>query len=223
MDHRYDQSVGVKVHGDTQVDVVMDDQLVPADRGVEVRKRLQRLEGGDGDERQVREAEALILLERGLPASTRDVDTFIVDLPRHRRARGGGLRSDQKSAVMRRIFMKGTNHHPDPAVPWRRFAQDRQLGVTARDASTRAGAGHRRLVKPVAAQQTADYGGQRGQGRRRRSFGAVLRRGEHMRRRVMRPSGPVPFTLDASRPCSSSRRRTTSGRASCHRGRFVTL
>ena len=58
-DHRRQQTLVVEVDGDAEIDVVVDDELVVADAGVEVRELGQPVDDRPGDERQVREAEAL--------------------------------------------------------------------------------------------------------------------------------------------------------------------
>ena len=65
-DHGRQQTLVVEVDGDAEIDVVVDDELVVADAGVEVRELGQPVDDRPGDERQVREAEALRRLERVL-------------------------------------------------------------------------------------------------------------------------------------------------------------
>ena len=60
------QALEVEVDGDAEVDVAVDDQLVVADRRVDVRELADGVDDGAGDERQVGEAEALLGLERVL-------------------------------------------------------------------------------------------------------------------------------------------------------------
>ena len=58
-----------------EVDVVVDDQRVVADRGVEVGPLVQRVDHGPGDERQVGEREALLGLGTALRAARRTRST----------------------------------------------------------------------------------------------------------------------------------------------------
>ena len=49
------QSIAVQIDGNAQVHVVVNDQLVVTDRGIEMRKAANRLDGREGDKGQVRE------------------------------------------------------------------------------------------------------------------------------------------------------------------------
>ena len=61
---RHDEALEVEVDRDAQVDVVVDDQRAVAHRRVDVRELPDGVDHGQGDERQVGEAEALLGLER---------------------------------------------------------------------------------------------------------------------------------------------------------------
>ena len=68
VDDRGEEPLEVEVDRDRQVHVVVQDERAVADRGVHVRELVQRVDHRPGDERQVGEAEALLVLE--LPSRT---------------------------------------------------------------------------------------------------------------------------------------------------------
>ena len=104
----HDESLVVEVDGEAQVELMVHDQRVVADRGVEMRPLVQRLDRGPGHEGQVGEREALLgpeLRRRGPGAPARPARS------RLRAPRGCGrmVAFDRTmcSAVRRRMLVKG--------------------------------------------------------------------------------------------------------------------
>ncbi len=85
MNDGHQQGLEVDVDGDPQVDVVVDDELVVADRGVDVRELGDGVDGRPSDERQIGEADALLGLERVLVGLAHLLDTLEVRLHAHQR------------------------------------------------------------------------------------------------------------------------------------------
>ena len=92
LDDRDDQALVVEVDGDAQVELVVDDQRVVADRGVEVRPLVQRLDRGPGDEGEVGEREALLGPELRAVGPPHPLDLLVVGLEHDQGVRARRLR-----------------------------------------------------------------------------------------------------------------------------------
>ena len=78
--HRDEQALVVEIDGDADVDEVVHDEILFRHAGVEVRELVDCLDDGSGDERQVREPEALGCLPLRLHRVAGEVDVGEVDL-----------------------------------------------------------------------------------------------------------------------------------------------
>ena len=93
-DDRHHQALEVEVDGDPEVDVVVDDQLVLAERGVDLGVLGDGVDDGPRDERQVGEPEALGGAPLVLRRPAHPLDGFEVGLDRRVHVSGGRLRAD---------------------------------------------------------------------------------------------------------------------------------
>ena len=91
VDHRGQEPLEREVDGDAEVHAVVDDQLVVAHRGVDVREVLDGVDDGPRDERQIGEREALPLLPLALGRAAHPVDVLEVDLDCREDVRRRGL------------------------------------------------------------------------------------------------------------------------------------
>ena len=97
-DHGHDEALIFEIDGDAEVDVVVHDDLVLADAGVEVWELGQRVDRRPADERQVGQAEALVLLPLPLHGAAGAVDVGEVHLDDAERVRADRLAHDHVGA-----------------------------------------------------------------------------------------------------------------------------
>ena len=205
-DHRHDQALVVEVDGDAEVDEAVDDELVLAHAGVEVREVAEGVDRRPADERQVREAEALGLLPLVLDRAARGVDVGVVDLDD-----AEGVRADALA-----------HHHVLAGEPADLRQRDRLVALAGGDrrCRRRLRRRRRRRWRRAAGRRSRCCGrgllrrlgldGRRGAAAASAAGAdAVLSMWSSTSSRVMRPPGPVPLIAAGSRPCSLTRRRTT--------------
>ena len=89
-----DDEAPVEGHGHPEVDVLVVDDVLAVDRGVDLRKLRDRLDRGAEDERQVRQLDAVLRQELVLVLRAEPGDVRVVDLEDGRDVRRGPLRED---------------------------------------------------------------------------------------------------------------------------------
>jgi hypothetical protein len=181
VDHGDDEPLVVEVDGDAQVDAVVDDQRVLTHRGVEMGVLGQRLDRGQGGEREIGETEPLLRLEALTVGPPHQFDPLVVDLLDHQRVRGRGLRPGHvlggttPDVGERDDLVPHRGARPVCLVPlpvrdaryrgrvhrgrrsrWT-AGGDQRFDVAAGDPPTEAGAGDRRRVDAVFVEQPADH------------------------------------------------------------------
>ena len=178
--HRHDQAA-IGRDGDADVVVLVIDDVVAVDRGIDDREALQRLDAGLDEERHEAEPRAVLLLEALLVVRAQFVDRLEVDLVEGRQHRRRRLRLDEPLGDAR---AQARHRHAALAT----LARSRRRPACGRLALAYGAA----VVRPAGAVRPV----------------SLSARCVSTSPLVMRPSRPVPAMSAGSRSCSSTSRRT---------------
>ena len=143
----------------------MDDELIVAHGGVELRELPQGLQGGHGDEGQVGQRVALVGLELRTPGAPHALDGLEVDLLDHERVRRRGLGADHVLGGQLANLGEGD----DLVTLARSRGRGRPgggLDVATGDASVGARSHHVLGAQALLGEEAADHGGELQGGRR---------------------------------------------------------
>ena len=202
----HDQALAVvERDGDAEVDEALGDDLVAADLGVHARPRLQRVDDGAGDEREVGEAHAVLLARTPAFSRSRIATTFDMSISKTVvTCAEVCTERTMCSAIALRITVIGSRSaRPGSAAAGRRRGAPGALERRGCGAGGAAGGGAGRRGRGGGAAGLGRAAGSAGAiaACRRRSAGAAARLEEaRMSLFVTRPPRPVPGTLRRRRP-----------------------